>query len=95
MDIIDAISVARPNSPFVSTDGTLDGVILKANTPKPTQAEVDAGWAQHVINRDAAARIAVLELEVTPRRLREHTLGTDGGLLVNQEILIEAERANL
>ena len=40
-------------------------------------------------------RIYELEGEVTPRRLREHSLGTDNGWLVNQEALIEAERSKL
>lgn len=43
----------------------------------------------------ALSEIARLEGEVTPRRMREAVLGTDGGWLENQESLIAAERAKL
>ena len=59
-------------------------------------------WADVVAEvsvREAAAivqdQIAALEASITPRRIREAILGTDGGWLANQEALIAAERSKL
>lgn len=40
-------------------------------------------------------RIAVLESQITPRRIREAVLGTDGGWLAQKEAAIEAARQAL
>jgi hypothetical protein len=60
----------------------------------PSQAQIDAAEAAApdpaVVNQ-----IAALEASITPRRIREAVLGTDGGWLANQEALIAAERSKL
>jgi len=59
---------------------TWDGTqVVKHVTPVETPQEV----------------IERLERQITPRRMREAVLGTDGGWLANQEALIAAERGKL
>ena len=63
-----------------------------------TQSERDAEdaiWDADSVSRNAKAEIKRLEAEITPRRVRESILGTDGGWLSAQEALIAIERAKL
>lgn len=61
----------------------------------PSQSDQDAWTAEYAVVEAAMAEITRLELQVTQRRIREATLGTDGGWLANQEALIAAERSKL
>ena len=47
------------------------------------------------IIRNAQAAIATLEASITPRRMREHALGTGGTFLADTEAAIVAERNKL
>lgn len=58
------------------------------------QEEISA-WDAGAATRNTLAQIAALEEVITPRRIREAILGTDGGWLANQEALIAAERSKL
>jgi hypothetical protein len=61
-----------------------------------TQSERDAEdaiWDADSVSRNAKAEIKRLEAEITPRRVRESILGTDGGWLAAQEALIATEWA--
>jgi len=60
-----------------------DGQPVLAAPPPPTAEEI------------AAQKIAVLEASITPRRLREATLGTDNGWLADVDKQIKALRAGL
>jgi len=95
MDIAKAIGQARPGEQFVSTDGTLGGVVWHDATPKPDLAELEAAWLIYQAQAPVLLEIARLEAEVTARRIREATLGTDGGWLAAQDALIAIERAKL
>lgn len=74
---------------------TVDGVITKFPGGIPSQSDQDAWTAEFAVVEAAMAEITRLELQVTQRRIREATLGTDGGWLSNQEALIAAERSKL
>ena len=56
-----------------------NGAVVKYVEPSPTLLE----------------QIVLLELEITPRRLREAVLGTDNGWLASKEAEIAAVRAQL
>jgi len=58
-----------------------DGVLVQYNPPAPVLT--------------VAEQIATLEATVTPRRIREAILGTDGGWLAEIEAEIESLRAQL
>jgi len=51
--------------------------------------------ASVTITRNAQAAIATLEATITPRRMREHALGTGGTWLADVDALIAIERAKL
>ena len=55
----------------------------------------DAEWESVRPQREAIKKIAELEAQLTPRRIREAILGTDGGWLSAKEAEITAERAKL
>jgi hypothetical protein len=62
------------------------------------QGELDvrnAAWSNDSVARNAKVKILQLELEITPRRIREAVLGTDNGWLANQQNLIQIERNKL
>ncbi len=59
------------------------------------RAIVVAEAAVDAERRGITSEINRLESQQTPRRLREHALGTDNGWLENQENLIAVERAKL
>ena len=74
---------------------TKDGVITAFPGGIPSKSDQDAWTAEYAVVEAAMAEITRLELQVTQRRIREATLGTDGGWLANQEALIAAERSKL
>lgn len=90
-----AILSLRPKAQFVNTDNTYAGLIAHDNTVFPTEAEIQAECERLAAQQVIFEEIARLESEVTPRRIREAVLGTDGGWLANQEALIAAERSKL
>jgi hypothetical protein len=90
-----AISSLRPNAQFVNTDNTYAGLIAHDGTVFPTELEIQTECERLAAQQVVLVEIARLESEVTQRRLREATLGTDGGWLANQEALIAAERSKL
>jgi len=82
-----------------------DGELVEVSADTPTkkkgeyryllseEAKIESQlWEAESVKRNAQAQILKLESEITPRRTREAILGTDGGWLTNQEILIQIER---
>jgi hypothetical protein len=73
-----------------------DTAVTEAKSAPPMSwadvvAEISVREAEAVVQN----QIIALEAIVTPRRIREAILGTDGGWLANQEALIAAERSKL
>ncbi len=64
-------------------------------TPEEISAAQAAANSPEVIRERIMAQIYALEAQITPRRMREAILGTDGGWLAGIEANIEAIRAQL
>jgi len=69
---------------------------------EPTDAELDAAFPGYIANQEKAShnatvmmQISALEAGMTQRRVREATLGYDGGWLKNADDLLVALRAQL
>jgi hypothetical protein len=83
------------NAPGISTK---DGVITEW---PDSLGPIPSVSAQAQIIEDAGVRLAVkkaisdLEALITPRRAREHMLGTGGSFIADIEAKIELERAKL
>jgi|TARA_R110000823_G_scaffold59668_1_gene143129 hypothetical protein len=77
---------------FKVVDGV--SVLLNAEEVAAREAE-EAAWLAATTSREATRQIEVLEKAISPRRIREAILGTDGGWLAAQEALIATERAKL
>jgi hypothetical protein len=77
---------------FKVVDGV--SVLLNAEEVAAREAE-EAAWLSATTSREATRQIEVLEKAISPRRIREAILGTDGGWLSAQEALIAIERAKL
>jgi len=75
----------------IMLDTTLDAATFTEMTEREVEyiAKAPERATQAIIKN-----INNLEMQITPRRLREAVLG-DGEWLLNQEILIEVERAKL
>lgn len=92
---------------FVDNAGKLIGVFIDGAKPPEGAIEVPHGpadgrqvwngtdWADLAENITTLDRIRELEVQITPRRMREATLGIDGGWLARQEIAIQEERAKI
>jgi len=96
MDIGQILQSLRPNSVYCM-NGPLyaDLVWMDDTQTKPTEEEVIAAEAGVLIREAIAQEIDRLEAEVSPRRIREAVLGTDGGWLAAQEALIATQRGLL
>lgn len=55
----------------------------------------EAAWEASKVSREAMQEIYKLENQITPRRMRDHALGTGGDWLEDQEALIAVEREKL
>lgn len=74
----------------------VNGQRVELTSDELVQRLADQAAMDGARTRNAALfEIDRLEGQITSRRLREATLGTDGGWLANQETLIAAERAKL
>ena len=74
----------------------VDGVLVDLS-----DAEIDAcvaaenAWEAGASERAVKQKILELEVEITPRRIREAILGTDSEWLKNKEAEIATERSKL
>ena len=74
----------------------VDGVLVDLS-----DAEIDAcvaaenAWKAGASERAIKQKILELEVEITPRRIREAILGTDSDWLKNKEAEIATERSKL
>jgi len=93
--LIQAILNLRPGAEVSIADNDSSQITVHDDTILPTEDELAAECARLDAQQNLLAEIHRLESEVTQRRLREATLGTDGGWLANQEALIAAERGKL
>ena len=74
----------------------VDGVEVAFTPEEETaQDEVERGWELGKASRAALNMIEHLEGQITPRRMRDHALGTGGDWLEDQEALIAVEREKL
>ena len=79
---------AAPNPGGIKEFWKVD-MVAKTITPDPASA------SSTLTKREAQDNIHRLESEVTPRRMRDHALGTGGDWLEDQEALIAIEREKL
>ena len=85
-----AIRKAYPQVVTIDDDTGIfdgDGALVNIDDQVVTAAREELDRVAGIMDE-----IEQLEAQVTPRRLREHTLGADDGWLVNQEALIQAQR---
>lgn len=93
-----AIQTLRPGALFSIPkldNVTLADVIWHDATVPPAQAELDAAMVKVAANQTILDQITALEGTITPRRMREAVLGTDGGWLADVNNQIAALRAQL
>lgn len=95
--IVKAIKQLRPGAAFLLNGDSLSGLVwLDGSTQPPSENEVVAKATE--INEYEArvlpilASIAEIEMQISPRRLREAVFGIDGGWLAEREAEIAALR---
>lgn len=93
--LMQAVLNLRPGAEVTITGDDSSQITIHDDTVLPTEAELQAECERLTAQQVIFEEIARLESEVTPRRMREAVLGTDGGWLANQEALIAAERSKL
>lgn len=93
--LMDAVQSLRPNSECtIENDGSVTW--QDAVQTAPTTAELTAEVARLKAKRVIMDKIETLETEVTPRRLRDSVLTTDGKTwLTNKEAEVAEERSKL
>jgi hypothetical protein len=69
-------------------DGSWGGEVL-------SQSDIDTAVDEYLVPEAAKRKLLDLEGQITPRRMRDHALGTGGDWLSNQEALIAVEREKL
>lgn len=81
----------------IMLDKTLDADIFAEMAEREAKAKAKkVKWDADSTPRNAMVKMSQLENKITPRRLREAILSTDGKIwLIEQDALIEAERAKL
>lgn len=76
-------------------DGSQDHLIPASFISVTTEQADKIRYTPPTPQAQAKAAILALEAQVTPRRIREHALGTDNGWLEDIESQIEALRTQL
>lgn len=74
---------------------TYDSIVFHDGTVKPPDASLIALSGETERVRGVRSQIATLEASATPRRMREATLGNDGGWLAHLEEQIVSLRSQL
>ena len=80
---------------FTMVDNDYSSIRVFSEHSLPTEDELKALYSDIQAEFEIKETIVKLEAEITPRRIREAILGTDGDWLKNKEAEIATERGKL